>query len=340
MTSGTEGLVRRILELSAIAGPPGREGPVRRGLEALLPPAWRADPPDAAGDLAVRLSPRPGAPRLLLLVPMDEPALVVTGLDRRGRAHAAALGRWPAAAWRGGRVRLPSGARAAVAGGRGPFVGRSRPGGASVRLDFGFRNRAEAAGAVAEGDAAVPDLEAVVLPGGAVCGKALASRAACAAALEVCAGAVGPDLAWDATVAFVGQSELGSPGAAALCRAHPADLVLAVGAVSAAPGAPRGGQVALGAGPALLVSDRGLLSASGALAALEGAAARAGVPLQRAVADPGASPAGPARTAGPGVDAAAIGFGLRYPHAPVQVCSPDDVAGAVRVLGALLRAAP
>lgn len=329
------GLAARIAALSDLVGPPGREAPVRAQLRAWLPAGAEARE-DALGSLLVRFSPRRPSRRVLVLLALDEPAAAVTHLDAHGRAALAPLGALPAAL-AGRRVVLPSGVRAAV-GVRGADPDADGPLDFDrLYLDFGLRRRVEAARVCAVGDAVVPDVRAELLPGGALCGKALGSRAACAAALRACAGGV-RDLRADVTLAFVAQAAVGPRGVPAVVAQCPADLILSVGPAAAAEGRrPRGGEVRLGGGAALIVADQGLLASAPALDALGQAAARAGLELQAAVADPGSAAAGAALIAAAGVPAGALAIPLRHPGTACEVCSPEDVAAVAAVLGALLR---
>lgn len=374
------GTVDLLCTLGELSGPSGQEGAVRSFLRARCA-EWGLPSPheDALGSLYVSLGapgapgapagtraetrvgreaggplgegdggaaapgagagPAAGAVRLLLLVPMDEPGVVVTHLDARGRAWVAALGALPASAWLGRPVRLASGQRAVVArrsGGEGP------PAFDELYLDFGFRRRSEAQGCICVGEAAVADVPTRPLAGGVVCGRALGTRAACAAALLAlgrAAGCTAPAAA--VTVAFLAQSEVGQRGVRPAVARHPAQLIVSLGAAAAgeAPGA-QGARVRLGGGPVLVVQDRGLIASAPALDALGGAAACAGVRLQVAVADPGTTAAGPALVAAAGVPAGALGVPLRYRHSGAELCDPRDVDGAAAVVARLLRGSP
>lgn len=334
----------RITVLSDLAGPPGGESAVRAEVRTALSPYARDMREDAVGNLLVHLAGGSG-PRLLVLVPMDEPALALTHVDSRGRGAIAPLGPLSPATVLGQRVVLPSGARAVVA--RRPASGddedeesRDKPFGFDrLHLDFGVDSRAEVARFAAVGDPAVPDVRATELAGGVLCGKALSTRAACAAALLAC-GIAGADLRGEVTLAFVAQSALGHRGVRPVVTRCAADLIVSLGAASASEGGKvAGADVRLRGGPALILSDRGLLASPAAVEALQQAAARCGVELQPAVADPGTAAAGPALTSGAGVPAGALAFPARHRHTAAEICHPDDVEGMARVLTALLTGA-
>lgn len=110
--NGTADLIR---ELSDLTGPSGQEGPIRSRLRELVAPDAEQLHEDALGSLFVHLRGERGREgrRLLILVPMDEAAVVVTHVDEHGRAAVAALGTLLPAAVAGCRVRFASGAVAA-----------------------------------------------------------------------------------------------------------------------------------------------------------------------------------------------------------------------------------
>ncbi len=320
--------------LSDLIGPSGQEGPVRVRLREWLSPLAAGIWEDALGSLFLRRAGAAGGRRLLVLVPMDEPGIVVTHIDARGRAAVAALGPLAARAVAGGRVRFGSGVTAAV-GMRRSEEEPTRLAFERLHLDFGLSSREEADGVVRVGDVAVFDVRAVGLPGGQVCGKALGSRAACAAAVLALrqAGSDGPET----TVAFLAQSAVGHRGVRPAVARVPADLIVSMGAVVAAGTSKEGrADVRLGAGPALVVQDRGLIASASAVDALAAAAGAAGIPLQVAVGDPGQSAAGPALMAAAGVPAGALGIPVRHLHTAAEVCHPVDVEAAAAVLTRLL----
>ncbi len=327
----------RIRELSDLFGPPGREGAVRAYLRAALAGAPCEVEEDPVGNLYATRAGAAEGPRVMILAPMDEPGLVVTHLDDHGRAAVAALGPLTAVAAAGARVVLPSGAVAAVGLRRAAEDEERLPTFERLYLDFGVRSRQEAATLAAVGDPAVPDVRAAVLPGGQVCGKALGTRAACAAGLMLLTEtAAVPAAAATVTVAFVAQSEVGHRGVRPAVRRMPADLLISIGPAAATdtPKA-RGSEVRLGGGPVLMVSDRGLLASASAVDALTAAAERAGLALQVAVADPGTASAGPALIAAAGAPAGGIAFPLRHRHTSAEICDPADVAASAQVLAAL-----
>jgi putative aminopeptidase FrvX len=318
---------------SDLPGPSGREGPVLEALEPVLAELGLAVRRDRVGDL---LATRPGPPRrLLVLAPVDEVGAAVTHVDDAGRAWLHVLGDLAPARLVGQRLRFADGLVGAVA----ERPGDDAPaGGERLYLDLGRASREAAAGRLRVGDAGVPDVACACLPGGALCGKALGSRGAAAAAVRALALAGRDGLAWTVTVAFLAQTEVGFRTVPAVVREAPADLVVALGPAQATdtPKA-RGPEVAVGEGPVLVVADRGLLASPAAVDAVAEAAEAVGVRLQVAAGDPGTSAAGPALAAGAGAPAATLGFPLRYRHTAAEVVAGDDLEACARVLAALFR---
>ncbi len=314
-------IARLVADLSNLPGAPGREDAVRSHLGAVA--AVLGTPVemevDALGNLLLH-RPGPGR-RLLLLAAMDEPALVVTHVDPDGWVWVGPAGT-PDLERLGRRVRFADGTRAVLAR-RPPGEGHGR-----WYLDAGGAAPPTAVGAMA-----VADLNAEILPGGALAGKALGARGACAALLAALEHAhPGADL----HAAFVSCALLDHRTVPSLVRRADPEMVVSVSGVAATdtPGA-TGADVRLGGGAVLVVSDRGLVASLAALDALAAAADRAGVRPQVAVADPGTTAAGPALRAGGGAPAGAIGFPLRHAGSPAEVCLPRDIEACAAVLAAL-----
>lgn len=124
---------------------------------------------------------------------------------------------------------------------------------------------------------------------------------------------------------FGAQSALGYRGLKAAAGAIQPDVALTLDLC------PEEG-VKLGHGPVLKLADRSLLSHEETCAAVEAAAEKAGVLLQKAVFDTTGSPGSQIFTAGGGVKTAALSLPVKRYGRLLQMVEPEDVEALVRLL--------
>lgn len=286
---------------------------------------------------------RAGAePHVLVAGHVDEIGLLITHVDDEGFCYVTGLGGWDPLQLIGQRV-VVLGRAGDVPGviGRKPAhlleeADRSKP----VKLtdlwiDVGARDRRDALGRVAPGDAAVIDAAPVELANGRLVAKALDDRIGAYVALEVARRSRGPA---SVTAVATVQEEIDGVGArVAAVRARP-DVAIAVDVTHAidTPGMEKKahGETGLGKGPELSVGSyahRGLLERLRALAEREGIPVTLGFTPRRTGTD-----ADHLAYAGVGVPTAVVSIPNRYMHSPVEMVDLADVERVIDLLVAFV----
>jgi putative aminopeptidase FrvX len=266
---------------------------------------------DARGGLCARRAWERGGPRVALAASLDEPGLIVAGIEPDGLLRFGLVGDPDPAALPGARVTVGPRRLPAAVVGPPPHVGGRRDA-ALLRLDIGARNRTEAAAEVRPGDRA-----AFLVPAGPLGAlfraKALHGRAGLAAAAAVLEAAPA-----DRPLALccTAEDRVGAADTAVAAREAGASAWLGVTAVEAGD-APR---AALGAGPALAVPPPG-----GPGRALLAGARR--LPFQ---------PGGPRPRPGARPPGAWVAVPARHLRAPAGLLHPADLQAAAELLGAAL----
>ena len=328
--------------LSEAFGPPGDESQVRDLLRGRLSP--RADEvwTDVVGNLfALKRAKADSShpPRVLVTAHMDEAALMVMQIGGNGLLNVRAAGRTEARGLLGQVVHVGEARTPGVIGipplHLTPHDRREGlPDLDDLTVDIGVDGKDEAAGVVKRGDYAVA---ATMFGrfGPLIKGKALDNRAGLAVALALLDG----DYACDLVLAFTVQEGVGARGARVAAYAVEPDLALVVDGVGVdefpdedEPPPP----LRLGAGPVLVWSDQRTLLDRGLTTRLQALAETHGIPYQVLATREENSDARTVQAAGAGVPTALVGLPIRYPHLPVSLAHPDDLAAAVRLLrGAL-----
>ena len=358
--------------LSEAFGPPGDEAQVRDLLRARL--AGRADEvwTDVVGNLfalkRAKLDPSPAPspvrggepsppsllgkgdgglgsagkpPRVLVTAHMDEPALMVMQMGGNGLLSVRAAGRTEARGLLGQVVHVGAGRTPGVIGVPPVHLTpRDRrqavPDLDDLTVDIGVDDRDEAGGVVKRGDYVVP-ATAFGRLGPLVKGKALDNRAGLVVALALLNGEYPCDL----TLAFTVQEGVGARGARVAAYAVEPDLALVVDGV-AVDELPDEDEpppdTRLGAGPILVLSDKRTLLDRGLTARLQALAEAHGIPTQQVAMREENSDARTVQAVHTGVPTALVGLPVRYPHLPVSLAHPDDLAAAVRLLQAAMTA--
>lgn len=278
-------------------------------------------------------------PRVLVTAHMDEAALMVMQIGGNGLLNVRAAGKTETRGLLGQMVQVGT-ARIPGVIGVTPIhlTPRERREGLpdldDLTVDIGVDSKDEAAGVVKRGDYVVP---ATVFGrfGPLVKGKALDNRAGLAVALALLDG----DYPCDLYVAFTVQEGVGARGARVAAYAVEPDLALVVDGlgVDELPDEDEPPpDVRLGAGPVLLLSDSRTLLDRGLTRRLQTLAEAHGIPYQVLATRGETSDARTVQAAQTGVPTAMVGLPIRYPHLPVSLAHPDDLAAATRLLQAAL----
>ena len=299
---------------------------------------------DPMGSLVARIAPqasngaarrRRAGPHVMLCAHMDEVGLMITAIEKEGRARSRRVGGIDPRILPGQAFRIgPSGVRAVV-GSLPPHL-VSRPDREKVTaaedlyLDLGARSREEAEAKIGVGDFAVFDTTYEAW-GSVRKGKAFDDRAGCA----VLASLIQKRPPVPVTAVWSVQEEVGLRGATAAARRVGPDLAIVLEGTASgeAPGAPRDEQYpAMGRGPALTVQDRSLMAHARLLDAIQGAAKRHRLPTQWKRPGIGGTDAGRIAVSGTGVPSAVVSVVCRYIHAPAAYLDVRDAQHTVSLV--------
>lgn len=328
-----------LLELLAVGGPAGAEGPAAAVVRRCWGDLADAVGGDAMGNVwALRGGTEPAPrPRLVLAAHLDVIGLQITACLPGGFLRFAGLGGID------GRC-LPG--RQVMIAGRSPVPAvvcappPTRPGIATIEdmaLDTGLPD-AELAAAVRPGDRAHFATAPMRLLGDRIAGSGLDNRAG-VAALHEALGLLGTrQPPCDLVVVANVQEELGLRGIGAVLRQlRPAAVLIVDTGFGGQPGADEHRTLACGGGPALAVGP-GLHPAVGELLELE--AARLDIPLQREViAGPSGTDAWAAQVAAGPAAVGLLSIPLRSMHTTAETVDYADVRGCAELLAAFVAAA-
>jgi len=328
-------------ELLLASGPPGQEEPAAR--------VWRDAAAtfaevtsDTLGSSFARVRAGDGAPTLALVGHIDEIGIALTHVSDRGYLSFTTVGGIGPETLLGQRVRFGD-----VRGVIGRRRVERRPGGEPPRLeltdlhvDIGARSREEVEELLTVGDTGVWEGEPVELPNGRLVSKALDNRLGCYAALEAARriGEAG-DAQVDVVAVAAVAEEVGHFGATAAAFSLEPDVVLAIDVTWATdvPGgdARRAGKVDLGSGPTI---ERGPMINSRVYELLAASAADEGiVPAIEVSPRATHTDADVFHASRGGVPTGLVSIPLRYMHTPCELCSLDDVEGAIALIVAFAR---
>ena len=200
-------------------------------------------------------------------------------------------------------------------------------------IDIGAQDRAEAEAMVQVGDFAVfaaPQFE----QNGALCGPYLDNRIGCVTLLLMMEQLAEQETENDLYFVFTAQEEVGLRGAGAAAFAVEPDIAVAVDVTDTGdlPEHKTPMAVKMGSGPAVKVMDRSVICTPSVCAALERAAAAAGVACQREIMPGGGTDTAALQKARAGVQVGAVSIPTRYVHTPSELCAVSDVDGAAKLL--------
>lgn len=312
-------LFETIRTLSAAHGPSGDEGEVREVLARLAAPWADEVSTDTLGNLIVRK--RGAGPRVMLSAHMDSIGFIVTHMEKEGFLRVGKLGGVAPGEALYTPVRFQNGVR-------GVFAKEEKAEEKGLKLDacyvdLGAADLESAKALVQVGDTAVYDTP-TVCNGDKVISPYLDNRIACAVLLDVLARL--EDCPNDLYLVFTAQEEVGLRGARTAAWAIDPDWALAVDVtdVDDTPGSQRFGTVQLGKGAAIKVMDSSILCHPAVVAALEGAAKEASIPVQKDIMRAGGTDAGAIHTTRLGVLTGGVSVPCRYIHTPVEMADLRD----------------
>lgn len=324
-----------IRELTEAYGPSGREDKVRELIKKRIAAHVDEARVDALGNLiALKKSKRQEGiePRKIMLAAhMDEIGLIVTHADEKGFLRFSPVGGINPLALLGSRVVFDDGTTG--------VIGRERPEKPDefprldkMFIDVGAEDKQHLTKKV--GDVAAFTRPLVDL-GQRLVAKAFDDRIGCAVLVQTILE-VG-QLPHDVYFVFTVQEEVGLRGALTSAYGVEPDVAIAVD-ITATGDTPEAWPmaVALGAGPAIKVKDRGMLAHPGVKDWMAGTAERLGLPYQFEVLEAGTTDAMAIQTSRAGVAAGVLSIPTRYAHTPSEMVDYRDVQNAVRLLLGLL----
>ena len=313
-----------IRALTECFGPSGHESAVREIIRGALPRGveTRVDP------LGTLIAHRPGqGRRVMLAAHMDEIGIVVTHIDQRGFLRFGAVGGVFIPPLAGGRVQFANGTTGVIGMERQDDGGRA-PAMEKFYVDVGATSPADCP--VKVGDTACFK-RTCEFQGTRIIAKAMDDRIGCAILLQVMQEL--SSTPHDLSFVFTVQEEVGLRGATAAGFGVDPELALAVDITLTGdtPECPPLA-MALGAGPAIKIKDRAMLSHPGVKDWLIRTAEGAGIPYQREVLIMGTTDAAAIQLSRAGVPAGCISIPTRYAHMPSEMADSADVENSVRLL--------
>lgn len=335
-------------ELSEAIGVSGQEDAVRRLILPAIQEHVTDIRVDALGSItAVKPGSDPNAPRVMVAAHMDEVGFMVTGFDGDGLIHVAPVG--------GIDERILPGLRVKIGENHVPGVvvwtpihksaGNNTPQKINaLRIDIGASSKEEVNGKVKRGDRVAFDSRYMELGDHMLRGKSFDNRVGCSLLVELLQG--GP---YPVTVlaAFTVQEEIGLRGARVAARYLNPDAALVIEGTTAndlpSPTAEPDDEdeinpaCRLGAGPALTIMDRSMITDPRLLAFLRQTAESAGIPYQLKTQLGGGTDAGAIHMMNGGIPSAVISVPCRYIHSPTAYLHRDDYANTLRLLQAALK---
>ncbi len=324
-------------KLCALEGVSGREDAVRafilQTLDAL--PTEKTVRCDALGNVLVDLVGRQRAnQKLLFAAHMDEVGFIITGADENGFLRFATVGGVDAAVYYGRRVRVNG--HTGVIGGKAKHLCSKDelsklPESAALRIDVGASTREEAEKLAHPGDVAVFDSGFYRMEGGLVKGRAIDDRAGCALLLALAEQTP----AYDMTLAFTVQEEIGLRGAKTAAFGIQPDIAVVVDATTAADtaGVAADKQVCrVGGGAVISFMDKRTLYDAGLYRRILALADKKSLRVQSKSMVAGGNDAGAIHLAGRGARVAAVSLPCRYIHSPSCVLSRRDMEDTLALL--------
>ncbi len=334
-------LAENVEKLSNARGVAGRENEVKNLMIHLLKPYVDEVNIDRMENvIAIKKGKTAAAPKVMFAAHMDEVGLMVKTITKDGFLQFTKMGGIDDRILLANRVKVitEKGALPGVIGSKPPHIQKEEERKKIVAydemfIDVGAQNRDDAkAMGIKVGDPVAFDVQFVKLGNDAVMGKAFDNRAGCAVMVEILKQ-LGET---DCTVYAVGtiQEELGLRGAATAAYAVDPDVGLALDVTIAGdtPGVREfDTSVKMGKGPALTVSDSGLITHSKVLRWLIDTAAQNGIDYQLETGLPGTTDAARMALTRAGIPSGTISIPARYIHSPVGLVSLKDLENCAKL---------
>ena len=326
------GMIDLMKQLVACNSPSGHEKAVRDFIRKKVAPFADEVRVDRLGNLLVRKGERTkNGLRVMIAAHMDEIGLVATHITEGGFVRVSNLGGVHGAYALGQRVRFMNGTQGVIGHEFEGFTSEK------ISLDKLFVD----VGATSMEDCPVQIGDAAVFDGrfqelnGRWTGKALDDRVSVAVLIETLRIlGKSPHELW---FVFTAMEEGGRKGAGPAAFGIDPDIGIALDVLTAGD-TPKGYQspVVLGKGPVLKMMDARLIADPALMQAVDAAAEKIGLSMQRAVLKRGATDGSMIQIVREGVPTANLGIPARYIHSPVELVDARDVEKTVSLLLQLL----
>jgi len=326
------GMIDLMKQLVSSDSPSGHEKTVRDFIRKVVTPYADEVRVDKLGNLLVRKGEKTkNGLRVMIAAHMDEIGLIATHITDSGFVRVSNLGGVHGAYALGQRVRFLNGVQGVIGH---EFEGFS---GEKITLDKLFVD----VGATSVEDCPVQIGDAAVFEGrfeeiaGRWTGKALDNRVSVAVLIETLRIlGKSPHELW---FVFTAMEEGGRKGAGPAAFAIDPDIGIALDVLTAGD-TPKGYEspVELGKGPVLKMMDARLIADPALMQAVDAAAKKIGLSMQRAVLKRGATDASMIQITREGIPSANLGIPARYIHSPVEMVDARDVEKTVSLMLSLL----
>ena len=331
-------------QLTEAVGVSGAEKEVRILIRDLVQDhvdSWHVDP---LGNLiAFKKGTGESDLRVMVDAHMDEVGLIITDVDSNGTYKFSPVGGFDDRALLGKMVQVGEKKITGVIGARPIHLTSAAERGkvahrSGMRIDIGATSKDNAKGQAGPGDRAA-FLTTYEELGHVAIGKAFDDRAGCALVIELLKGEPYP---FDLYASFTVQEEIGLRGATTAAYHIKPDVAIVIDCTPAldipAPGDPdESTNVALGAGPAVYVMDRGTIQDPRLVQYLLKTAADHEIPVQVRRPGGGGTNTASIQRNGGSVAAATVSLPGRYLHAPTSMIDLSDYGHTLQLVEAALR---
>jgi putative aminopeptidase FrvX len=333
-------------KLSNACGVTGREAPVRELMIGLLKQYADEVSVDRLENVIAVKKGKADSPKIMLAAHMDEVGLMVKTITKEGFLQFTKMGGIDDRILPAQKVSVLSrkGALAGVIGSKPPHIQKEEERKKIISyddlfIDVGAESKDDAARmGVAIGDPVAFDVKYANLGGNTVIGKAFDNRAGCLTMVETLRRLKNADC----TVCAVGtiQEEVGLRGAATAAFGVDPDLALALDVTVAGdvPGVREfDTSVKMGRGPALTISDSGLITHPKVLRWLLDTAEEEKIPFQLESGLMGSTDAARISITRQGVPSGTISIPTRYIHSPVGMLNLKDIENSAKLAAAAVK---
>jgi putative aminopeptidase FrvX len=333
-------------KLSDACGVTGREDQVRNLMVQLMTPLADEIQVDRLENIIAIKKGKPGSPKIMLAAHMDEVGLMVKTITKDGFLKFTKMGGIDDRILPAQRVMVHTkkGAFSGIIGSKPPHIQKEEERKKIISydelfVDIGVESKEGAAKlGVSIGDSIAFDVKYSQLSEEAVIGKAFDNRAGCITMVET----LKLLSQTDCTVCAVGtvQEEVGLRGATTAAFGIDPDLALALDVTIAGdvPGVREfDTTVKMGKGPALTISDSGLITHPKILRWLIDTAEEEKIPFQLESGLLGSTDAARISITRQGIPCGTVSIPTRYIHSPVGMLSLKDIENSAKLTAAAIR---